>query len=89
MKYSEKNMHALENKEYLYWCEYMGCKAEFQTTFIVESKMVQRYKIFFRKIVQKKNIDVNKNEILFKLKKNYEEIKSKLIDQELFSDYLG
>ena len=51
--------------------------------------MVQRYKIFFRKIVQKKNIDVNKNEILLKLKKNYEEIKSKLIDQELFSDYLG
>ena len=24
--------------------------------------MVQRYKIFFRKIVQKKNIDVNENE---------------------------
>ena len=51
--------------------------------------MVQRNKIFFRKIVQKKNIDVNKNGIVLQLKKNYEEIKSKLIDQELFSDYLG
>ena len=51
--------------------------------------MVQRYKIFFRKIVRKKNVNVNKNEIVLKLKKNYEEIKSKLTDQELFSDYLG
>ena len=30
--------------------------------------------------MQKKNIDVNKNEIVLKLKKNYEEIKSKLIN---------
>ena len=69
-------MHALENKEYLYWCEYMGCKAEFQTTFIVESKMVQRYKIFFRKIVQKKNIDVSKNKIHLKLKKIMKKLKA-------------
>ena len=41
------------------------------------------------KIIQKKNIDANKNEIIQRLKKNYEEIQSKLIDQELFNHYLG
>ena len=106
LKYHEKNMHALENIEYPYSCEHMGCNAKFKTKFdklkhhsememecFVERKelikLIQRYKIFFRKIVQKKNIDVNKNEIVLKLKKNYEEIQSKLIDRELFSHYLG
>ena len=52
-------------------------------------KLLQRYKIFFRRIIEKKNIDVQKNEIVLNLKKNYEEIKNKLIDQELFKHYLG
>ena len=99
-------MHALENMEYPYSCEHMGCNEKFKTKLeklkhhsemeidcFVERKelikLIQRYKIFFRKIIQKKKIDVNKNEILLKLKKNYEEIQNKLIDQELFSHYLG
>ena len=106
LKYHEKNMHALENMEYPYSCEHMGCNAKFKTKLdklkhhsemevdcFVERKelikLIQRYKIFFRKIVQKKNIDVNKNEIVLKLKRNYEEIQNKLIDQELFNHYLG
>ena len=52
-------------------------------------KLIQRYKIFFKKIIIKKGIDVDKNEIVLKLKKNYEEIKDKLIDKELFDHYLG
>ena len=32
---------------------------------------------------------MDKNEIVLKLKKNYDEIKDKLIDKELFSHYLG
>ena len=52
-------------------------------------KLIQRYKIFFKKIIIKKGIDADKNEIVLKLKKNYEEIKDKLIDKELFAHYLG
>ena len=52
-------------------------------------KLIQRYKIFFKKIIIKKGIDADKNEIVLKLKKNYEEIKDKLIDKELFDHYLG
>ena len=52
-------------------------------------KLIQRYKIFFKKIIIKKRIDADKNEIVLKLKKNYEEIKDKLIDKELFDHYLG
>ena len=52
-------------------------------------KLIQRYKIFFRKIMQKKKIDENKNEIVLRLKKSYEEIQNKLIDQDLFTHYLG
>ena len=83
-------MHVLENKEYLYWCEYMGCKAEFQTTFIqMNQRWYKDIRYFLEKLCKRKILIENKNEILLKLKKNYEEIKSKLIDQELFSDYLG
>ena len=106
LKYHEKNMHALENMEYPYSCEHMGCNAKFKTKleklkhhsemeidcFIERKeliKLIQRYKIFFRKILLKKKIDANKNEIVLKLKKNYEEIQNKLIDQELFNHYLG
>ena len=52
-------------------------------------KLIQRYKIFFRKILVKNKIDSSKNEIVLKLRKNYEEIHKKLIDQELFDHYLG
>ena len=106
LKYHEKNMHALENMEYPYSCEHMGCNAKFKTKldklkhhsemeidcFIERKeliKLIQRYKIFLRKIIQKKKIDANKNEIVLKLKKSYEEIQNKLIDQELFNQYLG
>ena len=44
-------------------------------------KLIQRYKIFLKNIIKKKGIDENKNEIVLKLKKNYEEIKNKLIDK--------
>ena len=37
----------------------------------------------------KNKIDSSKNEIVLKLRKNYEEIQKKLIDQELFNHYLG
>jgi len=106
LKYHEKNMHALENMEFPYSCEHMGCNAKFRTKLeklqhhsemeidcFVERKelikLIQRYKIFFRKLIQKKNIDVEKNEIVLNLKKNYEEIQSKLIDQKTFNYYLG
>ena len=52
-------------------------------------KLIQRYKIFLKNIIKKKGIDENKNEVVLKLKKNYEEIKNKLIDKELFNYYLG
>ena len=106
LKYHEKNMHALENMEYPYSCEHMGCNAKFKTKLEKLKhhsemevdcykerkelvKLIQRYKIFFKKIIIKKGIDVDKNEIVLKLKKNYEEIKDKLIDKELFDHYLG
>jgi len=106
LKYHEKNMHALENMEYPYSCEHMGCNAKFKTKleklrhhcemeidcFIERKeliKLIQRYKIFFRKIIKKKNINEKENEIVQNLKKNYEEIQNKLIDQELFNHYLG
>ena len=106
LKYHEKNMHALENMEYPYSCEHMGCNAKFKTKldklrhhcemeiecFIERKeliKLIQRYKIFFRKIIKKKNINEKENEIVKNLKKNYEEIQKKLIDQELFNHYLG
>ena len=106
LKYHEKNMHALENMEYPYSCEHMGCNAKFKTKLEKLKhhsemevdcykerkelvKLIQRYKIFFKKIIKKKGIDVDKNEIVLKLKKNYEEIKDKLIDKELFDHYLG
>lgn len=106
LKYHEKNMHALENMEFPYSCEHMGCNAKFRTKLeklqhhsemeidcFVERKelikLIQRYKIFFRKIIKKKNIDVDKNEIVLSLKKNYEEIQNKLIDQKIFNYYLG
>ena len=106
LKYHEKNMHALENMEYPYSCEHMGCNAKFKTKLEKLKhhcemeidcfkerkeliKLIQRYKIFFKKIIIKKGIDVDKNEIVLKLKKNYEEIKDKLIDKEMFSYYLG
>ena len=106
LKYHEKNMHALENMEYPYSCEHMGCNAKFKTKLEKLKhhsemevdcykerkelvKLIQRYKIFFKKIIIKKGIDADKNEIVLKLKKNYEEIKDKLIDKELFDHYLG
>ena len=106
LKYHEKNMHALENMEYPYSCEHMGCNAKFKTKLEKLKhhcemeidcfkerkeliKLIQRYKIFFKKIIIKKGIDANKNEIVLKLKKNYEEIRDKLIDKELFKYYLG
>ena len=99
-------MHALENMEYPYSCEHMGCNAKFKTKLEKLKhhnemevdcykerkeliKLIQRYKIFFKKIIIKKGIDADKNEIVLKLKKNYEEIKDKLIDKELFDHYLG
>ena len=106
LKYHEKNMHTLENMEYPYSCEHMGCNSKFKTKLdklkhhsemevdcFVERKelikLIQRYKIFFRKILVKNKIDSSKNEIVLKLRKNYEEIQKKLIDQELFNHYLG
>ena len=41
------------------------------------------------KIVKNMNIDPKKNEVILNLKKEYEEIQSKLIDQNLFTHYLG
>ena len=52
-------------------------------------KLVQRYKLLMNKIIKNKNIDPNKNEVILNLKKEYEEIQSKLIDQNLFTHYLG
>ena len=106
LKYHEKNMHALENMEYPYSCEHMGCNAKFKTKLeklrhhcemeiecFVERKelikLIQRYKIFFKKIIKKKNINEKENEIVLNLKKSYQEIQNKLIDQELFNHYLG
>ena len=106
LKYHEKNMHIMENMEYPYSCEHIGCNAKFKTKLeklkhhnemeincFVERKelikLIQRYKIFFKKIIQKKKIDEKNKGIVLNLKKNYEEIQSKLVDQELFNHYLG
>ena len=106
LKYHEKNMHALENMEYPYSCEHMGCNAKFKTKLEKLKhhsemeidcykerkeliKLIQRYKIFLKKIIIKKGIDPDKNEIVLKLKKNYEDVQDKLIDKDLFNHYLG
>ena len=52
-------------------------------------KLVQKYKILMNRIVKDKNIDTNKNEVINKLRKEYEEVQSKLIDTNLFVKYLG
>ena len=52
-------------------------------------KLVQKYKILMNRIIKDKNIDINKNEVITNLKKEYEEIQSKLIDNNLFVQYLG
>ena len=52
-------------------------------------KLVRKYKLLLIRIVKDKNIDINKNETIIKLKKVYEEIQGKLIDINLFIKYLG
>ena len=52
-------------------------------------KLVRKYKLLLNRIVKDKNIDINKNETIIKLKKVYEEIQGKLIDINLFIKYLG
>ena len=52
-------------------------------------KLVKKYKLLLKKIVKNNNIDPNKNEKIINLKKDYEEIQSKLIDKKLFLKYLG
>ena len=52
-------------------------------------KLVARYKLFMNKVLKEKKIDPSKNEVILNLKKQYEEVQSKLIDQELFCHYLG
>ena len=73
LKYHEKNMHALENMEYPYSCEHMGCNAKFKTKLEKLKhhsemevdcykerkelvKLIQRYKIFFKEIILKKEL---------------------------------
>ena len=52
-------------------------------------KLVTKYKKLLSRIIKNKNINPNKNEKLISLKKDYEEIQSKLIDKKLFVKYLG
>ena len=52
-------------------------------------KLVKRYKLFMNKVVKDSHIDPNKNEVIKNLKKDYEDIQSKLIDKKLFMHYLG
>ena len=52
-------------------------------------KLVQKYKLLMNRIVKDKNIDTKNNEIIINLKKEYEEVQSKLIDTNLFIKYLG
>ena len=52
-------------------------------------KLVQKYKLLMSRIIKDKNIDLQKNEIIINLKKEYEEVQSKLIDTNLFVQYLG
>ena len=52
-------------------------------------KLVKKYKLLLNRIIKEKNIDMDKNEWIIKLKKEYSEIQGKLIDTELFLKYLG
>jgi hypothetical protein len=52
-------------------------------------KLVQKYKLLMSRIIKDKNIDLQKNEVIINLKKEYEEVQSKLIDTNLFIQYLG
>ena len=52
-------------------------------------KLVARYKLFLNKVLKDKKIDPKKNEVMINLKKQYDEVQSKLIDQKLFCHYLG
>ena len=52
-------------------------------------KLVQKYKLLMNRIVKDMNIDKQKNKVIIDLKKEYEEIQSKLIDKNLFEEYLG
>ena len=52
-------------------------------------KLVQKYKLLMKKIMREKNVDPQNNDIIYNLKKEYEEIQSKLIDSNLFIKYLG
>ena len=52
-------------------------------------KLVQKYKLLMNRIIKDKNIDLQKNEVIVNLRKEYEEVQSKLIDTNLFIQYLG
>ena len=52
-------------------------------------KLVQKYKLLMSRIIKDKNIDLQKNETIINLRKEYEEVQSKLIDTNLFVQYLG
>ena len=52
-------------------------------------KLVQKYKLLMNRIIREKNIDKNNNEVIINLRKEYEEIQSKLIDKNIFVKYLG
>ena len=52
-------------------------------------KLVQKYKLLMNRIIEDKKINPKQNEIISNLKKEYEEIQSKLIDSNLFTKYLG
>ena len=52
-------------------------------------KLAQKYKLLMNRIIKENKIDVNKNDVIINLKKEYEEIQSKLIDKKLFEKYLG
>ena len=52
-------------------------------------KLLQKYKLLLKHIIKEKNINSNDNEIVKNLKCVYEEIQKKLIDNELFTHYLG
>ncbi len=52
-------------------------------------KLVQKYKLLMNRIIKDKNIDLQKNEVILNLRKEYEEVQSKLIDTNLFVKYLG
>ena len=52
-------------------------------------KLVQKYKLLMNRIIKDKNIDTENNKVIINLKKEYEEVQSKLIDTNLFIQYLG